>query len=82
VGPQTLDPADPGELSRGERLLLVVPLLGGLVFGVGPYLAPGTFGPLFGYVGNDHFIYHLAGASTVGYAVALTLASRGFRRTS
>jgi hypothetical protein len=79
VGPQTLDPADPGELSRGERLLLVVPLLGGLVFGVGPYLAPGAFGQLFGYVGNDHFIYRLAGASTFGYAVALTLALRSTR---
>lgn len=79
MAPQTFDPADPGELSRGERLLLLVPLVGGLAFGVGPYLAPGPFGRVFGYAGNDHFIYRLAAAATFGYAVALALAMRSPR---
>src|SRR3982074_3835033 len=79
MAPQTFNPEDPGELSRGERLLLLLPLVGGLAFGVGPDLAPGPFGRLFGYAGNDHFIYRLAGASTFGYAVALALAMRSPR---
>src|SRR5437870_2710071 len=64
------------QLRGGERLLLLLPLAGGLVFGLGPYLLPGQFGRFFGYAGNDHFIYRLAGASTFGYAVSLGLSAR------
>src|SRR3982074_1004100 len=79
MAPHTFNPADPGGLSRGERLVLLVPLVGGPGFGVGLYLAPGPFGQVFGYAGNDHFIYRLAGAATFGYAIALALAMRSPR---
>ena len=63
-------------LTPQEKLLLAVPLLGGLVFGFLPLLAPGLLARLAGAAGNDPFIYRLAGAATLGYAVALLLALR------
>lgn len=63
-------------LSRLERWLLVLPLAGGLVFGLFPLLVPVTFASLTGFSGNDPFIYRLAGAATFGYAVALGLGLR------
>ncbi len=64
------------KLTRLERMLLLLPLAGGLVFGVLPYLFGGAFGKVFGYPGNDSFIYRLAGAATFGYAVALIMGLR------
>lgn len=64
------------KLSNLERILLLLPLAGGLVFGVLPFLLGGTFGRLFGYPGNDSFLYRLAGAATFGYAVALIIGLR------
>jgi hypothetical protein len=64
------------KLSNLERILLLLPLAGGLVFGALPFLLGGAFGKAFGYPGNDSFIYRLAGAATFGYAVALTLGLR------
>jgi hypothetical protein len=61
-------------LTPQEKLLLAVPLVGGLVFGFLPLLAPGLLARLAGAAGNDPFIYRLAGAATLGYAVALLLA--------
>jgi hypothetical protein len=64
------------KLSNLERILLLLPLAGGLVFGALPFLLGGAFGKAFGSPGNDSFIYRLAGAATFGYAVALTLGLR------
>jgi hypothetical protein len=37
----------------------------------------GAFGKLFGASGDDDYIYHLAGASTVGYVLPLAMAIAG-----
>lgn len=63
-------------LSGLERWLLLIPLAGGAVFGLFPLLVPGQFAAVTGYLGNDPYIYRLAGAATFGYAVALTLGIR------
>ena len=64
------------KLSNLERILLLLPIAGGLVFGVFPLLFGGAFGAALGFPGNDAFVYRLAGAVTLGYAVALIM---GFR---
>jgi len=64
------------KLSSTERILLLLPIAGGLVFGVLPLLLGGAFGALFGFPGNDSFIYRLAGAATLGYGVALIMGLR------
>lgn len=62
------------ERLRGwERVLLVLPLAGGTVFGLAPLLVPGPFAALTGGSGNDPVIYRFAGAATFGYAPALAL---------
>jgi len=63
-------------LSRSEKLLLVVPLLGGLFFGLLPILAQQWFARISQVSGDDPYIYRLAGAATFGYAVALIMAIR------
>jgi len=72
----TVPNEDKTKLSSLERILLLLPLAGGLVFGVLPFLLGGAFGRLFGYPGNDSFVYRLAGAATFGYAVALIMGLR------
>lgn len=67
---------DRARLSTLERLLLLLPTAGGLVFGVLPLLFGGAFGALLGAPGNDSYVYRLAGAATLGYAVALILGLR------
>jgi len=67
---------DETRLTTLERLLLLLPTAGGLVFGVLPLLLGGGFGAALGYPGNDSFVYRLAGAATLGYAVALILGLR------
>jgi hypothetical protein len=64
------------KLNKLERILLLLPLAGGLVFGALPFLLGGAFGRMFGYPGNDSFVYRLAGAATFGYAVALIMGLR------
>ena len=59
-----------------EKLLLVIPLLGGLFFGLMPLLAPQLFAQISQATGDDAYIYRLAGAATFGYAVALIMAIR------
>ena len=64
------------KLSGLERILLLLPIAGGLVFGLFPLLLGGAFGAALGFPGNDAFIYRLAGAATLGYAVALIMGIR------
>ncbi len=64
------------KLSSLERVLLLLPIAGGLVFGVFPFLLGGAFGRILGFSGDDGFIYRLAGAATFGYAVALIMGLR------
>ena len=67
---------DRTKLSTLECLLLLLPTAGGVVFGVFPLLLGGAFGSTLGFPGNDSFVYRLAGATTLGYAVALILGLR------
>jgi hypothetical protein len=67
---------DRTKLSTLERTLLLLPIAGGLVFGVFPLLFGGAFGAVLGAPGNDSYVYRLAGAATLGYAVALILGLR------
>ena len=69
-------PEEKMKLSSLERVLLILPIAGGLVFGLFPLLIGGAFGVALGFSGNDTFIYRLAGAATLGYAVALIMAIR------
>jgi len=64
------------KLSSLERILLLLPIAGGVVFGVFPLLLGSAFGAALGFPGNDAFIYRLAGAATLGYAVALIMGLR------
>ena len=64
------------KLNNLERILLLLPLTGGLVFGLFPLLLGGVFGAALGSQGNDSFIYRLGGAATLGYAVALIMGLR------
>jgi hypothetical protein len=64
------------KLSGAERILLLLPIAGGLVFGIFPLLLGGAFGRALGFSGADTFIYRLAGAATLGYAVALVMGLR------
>src|ERR1700694_1014442 len=70
---------DEGNLVGRERLLLLLPLAGGLLFGAGPLRLGGAFGRLFGASGDDDYIYRLAGASTIGYVIPLAMAIAGRR---
>ncbi len=65
-----------GDMTTAERLVLLVPLAGGTVFGILPYFAQGAFAQIFGYSGDDPYLYRLAGAATLGYAVAVALGLR------
>ena len=64
------------KLSNLERIFLLLPLAGGLVFGLFPLLLGGAFGAAVGAPGKDSFIYRLGGAATLGYAVALIIGLR------
>jgi hypothetical protein len=64
------------QLSNLERILLLLPMAGGLVFGLGPFLFGSAVGAAVGFPGNDAFIYRLAGAAAFGYAVALIMGIR------
>ena len=52
------------------RLLLLVQVGVAGSFGLLPLLLPQTFASWFGYTGRDDLVYRLAGAASVGYAVA------------
>jgi hypothetical protein len=58
--------------------LLLLLILSGAFFGLGPFLAPAFFASLTGFKGTDVFMYRLAGAATFGYGVGLAV---GYRRS-
>lgn len=62
------------QLTSLERALLVIPLLGGLVFGILPLFFPSQAASFFGFSGGDTYLYRLAGAVTLGYVPGLLLA--------
>ena len=64
------------KLSNVERMLLLLPMAGGLIFCLGPFLIGSAVGAAVGFPGNDAFIYRLAGAAAFGYAVALIIGIR------
>ncbi|HLV97601.1 MAG TPA: hypothetical protein VKT82_02890 [Ktedonobacterales bacterium] len=65
-------------LSGIERILLLVPMLAGLFFGLAPLLEAKLFAQVNGYVGADDeiFVYWTAGAATLAYGIVLALAIR------
>lgn len=67
---------DRTRLTSLERILLLLPTAGGLVFGLLPLILGGAFGAALGAPGNDSFAYRLGGAATLGYAVALIMGLR------
>jgi hypothetical protein len=72
----TVSNQDRTKLNSLERTLLLLPLAGGAVFGLLPFLLGSALGKLGGFPGNDALIYRLAGAATFGYAAALFLGIR------
>ena len=68
--------ATTGTLSQTDRWLLLLPIAAGILFGLGPFLLGGSFGTLFGFPGNDSFLYRCAGAAAFGYPVGLLLGLR------
>ena len=51
------------------RGLLAIQCLAATFFGAFPLVAPGEFARLFSLVGDEPYLYRLAGAATFGYAV-------------
>jgi hypothetical protein len=60
-------------LSTLERVLLIVPLLGAVVFGILPLFFSQQFASVLGFTGNDVYLYRLAGAVTLGYVPGLLI---------
>lgn len=58
-------------LSFPARIALFIPFFGGVFFGIGPLLFPQQLSHLFRYSGSDEIISQIAGAATLGYALAL-----------
>ncbi len=73
---RTMSDQDKTKLSSLERVLLLLPMAGGLIFGLGPFLFGSAVGAAVGFPGNDAYLYRLAGAAAFGYAVALIMGIR------
>jgi hypothetical protein len=58
-------------LTTLERVALIAPFLGGLVFGILPLLFSKEFAAATGNTGNDVYLYRLTGAVVLGYAPGL-----------
>jgi hypothetical protein len=67
------------DIARWLLWLFVIGTAAALVFGLGPLVLGGGFGRLFGYAGNDDWIYRQAGAATLGAGVGGLLALRSRR---
>jgi hypothetical protein len=57
-------------LTRQEQVVIGLATLSAAAFGVLPLLAPAPFATLFGLAGTDSWVFRLAGAGCLGYAVA------------
>ncbi len=57
------------------RILLIVQVLAAGFFGLVPFLLPDSFASGAGFVGDEPFIYRLAGAATLGYAAVALIGS-------
>lgn len=73
---QTLAVESRAQLSRTERILLLLPLAASAFVGLFQLLFPTGLANLTNFSGNDLYIYQLSGAATFGYTVALGLALR------
>jgi hypothetical protein len=60
-------------ISGWERVLLVLPALAGLAFGLFPLFLPTAFAAASQFPADDLYLYQLAGAATLGYGVALSV---------
>ncbi len=60
-------------ISGWERVLLVLPALAGLAFGLFPLFLPTFFAAVTQFPADDLYLYQLAGAATLGYGVALSI---------
>lgn len=69
----------PPDIARWLIWLFVIGTAAALVFGLGPLVLGGAFGRLFGYPGNDDWVYRQAGAATLGAAIGGLLALRSRR---
>ena len=67
AGPR--EPRDQAQLPIFRFLLFMQLAVAGF-FGLGPFVAPEATAVALGYPGDEHLIYHIAGAATLGYAVA------------
>lgn len=69
---------DSGQVDQARaswfRILLILQLAAAGFFGLFPFLAPGLSAESAGYTGSEPFIYRLAGAAALGYAVAAAAA--------
>lgn len=61
------------KLTGLERVLLLLPTLVGLTFGLFPLLLPKTFADVAQFPADDVFVYQLAGSATLGYGVVCLL---------
>ena len=77
-GPAVDAGAVPGTV---HRAIVALATLSAATFGLLPLLVPGPFASLFGLVGTDTWVFRLAGAGCLGYAVAgvASLGAPGYR---
>ena len=66
--------SDQARTGAFRGLLILQAIVAGF-FGLVPFVAPGEFARLFQLRGDEPYLYRLAGAATVGYAVVALLAS-------
>lgn len=73
VAAADVDRADEGRFDQARsaqfRSLLAIQFLAAAFFGALPLAAPADFARFFSLVGDEPYLYRLAGAATIGYAV-------------
>lgn len=74
--PACMSGQDPTVLTASDRVLLLLPMAAGIVFGLVPLVVAGPLAYVAGYAGHDQFFYWLTGAAMLGYGVALAVGIR------